>query len=174
LSVAQQLLLLDRIHTDDSTRISNAERAVLAQQLRPDAVGYMREHRAHFEPFVALTPDDGNWNPLDGNADKDFVGYCNRMTKSGQFGDLLTLSALALAKKLIIQVFHYNSLFHDIHISRYTNTDVDGTESVEMPDAVNVVATPGTVNVFHHVWQHGGAGHYNSIEEREVKRSIEA
>jgi hypothetical protein len=37
-----------------------------------------------------------------------------------------------------------------------------------MPDAANVVATPGTVNVFQHVWQHGGEGHFNSIEQTEV------
>ena len=179
LSVAQQLLLLDRIHRHDSTRISNAERAVLAQQLRADAVGYMEEHRAEFEPFVVVTPkgerDDGKWNdPRDGNTDKDFLGYCSRMSKQGQCADALSIRGLARAKQLTIQVFHWNCASDDIRISRCTNTEVDGAESVHKPDAAQLVATPGTVNIFHHQWQHGGTGHYNSIEDSEVKRSIEA
>ena len=179
LSVAQQLLLLDKIHTHDSTRISNAERAVLDQQLRADAVGYMVQHRADFEDFVVLTPkgerDDGKWNnPRDGKTDKDFLGYCSRMSKKGQCADALSIRALARAKQLIIQVFHWNCTSDDIRIFRHTNTEVDGAESVHKPDAAELVATPGTVNIFHHQWQHGGTGHYNSIEDSEVKRSIEA
>jgi hypothetical protein len=178
LSVAQQLLLVERIHTPDSTCISDAERAFLAKQLRADAVGYMLQHRADFEPFVALTQDgeddDSKWNHLDGNTDKGFHAYCSRMAKKGQCGDMLPIRALALAKQLIIQVFHWSSTSDDIHISMYSNTEVDAADSVHKPDAAKVVATPGTVNIFHHVWQHGGTGHYNSIEDREVKRSIEA
>ncbi len=46
LSVAQQLLLLDRILKNDSTLISNSQRTDLAKQLRTDAVRCMGENPA--------------------------------------------------------------------------------------------------------------------------------
>ena len=138
----------------------------------------MLEHRADFEPFVSVTPKgerhDNKFNdPRDGKADKNFFGVCRRMSTQGQCSDELSIKALARARQLTIQVFHWDYAVDEIMNSRYTNTEGDWA-AVHKPDAAQLVATPGTVNIFHHVWQHGGTGHYNSIEDREVKRSIEA
>ena len=175
LSVAQQLLLLQRIHDGASTLISHEEREKLAMELRADAVRCMRnpENGHLFAPFFGA--NDGEGNALDGAGDKDFGGYCNRMSKRGQFGDESTLKALALARKLSIQVFVWNSAYDDIRITRHSsNPDVNSSTNAQKPDAANVRATQGTVNIFHHVYQHGGDGHYNSIMAAEVKRSMVA
>ena len=157
-----------------STLISDAERALLAKQLRADAVRYMRDpqNRDLFEPFIGA--HDGNWKALDGAEDKDFGGYCERMSIGDQYGDDLTLKTLALAKNVNIQVFHFNSSVDEIRITLHAKTIVHGTQSAQQPDAAKVAATQGTVNIFHHVYQHGGAGHFNSIMQTEVKRSIDA
>jgi len=124
----------------------------------------MRKNRRLFEPFFGAKGTHTG-SILDGKGDEDFDGYLVRMSQPLQYGDESTLLALAMEKKLNIQVFHWNSTSDDIRITRHSF--MNGTTRM-MPDAANVVATPGTVNVFHHVWQHGGEGHFNSIEQTEV------
>jgi hypothetical protein len=62
-----------------------------------------------------------------------------------------------------------------IRITRHSsNPDVNPPTNGEESNAANVRVTQGTVNIFHHVYQHGGGGNYNSIMETEVKRSRHA
>jgi hypothetical protein len=164
-SVAHCLLRHERIRTNDSTLITDVERADLGKDLRAAAVGCMRKNRRLFEPFFGAKGTH-TCSILDDKGDEDFDGYLVRMSEPLQYGDEFTLKALAMEKNLNIQVFHWNSTFNDIRITLHSFMDGDATTM--MPDAANVVATPGTVNVFHHVWQHGGEGHFNSIEQTEV------
>ena len=175
LSVAQQLELLQRIRDGASTLILHEERNKLAMQLRADAVGCMQKpaSRHHFACFFGA--NDGQGNALDGAGDDDFGGYCTRMSEPGQYGDEFTLKALALELNVSIQVFAWNSTLDKIRITRHSsNPDVNPSTYGEEPDAANVRATQGTVNIFHCVYQHGGGGHYNSIMQTEVKRSMHA
>ncbi len=118
---------------DVSTLISDAERALLAKELRGDTVGYMikAENLHLFEPFIGW--HDGKWNTLDGTSDKDFGGYCKRMSVGGQYGDELNLKALALVRNVSIQVFHYNTGSDDIRITRHVKTHVKGPKMRRSP-----------------------------------------
>jgi len=175
LSVAQQLARLERMHDGECSLILPEERDNLAIRLRADAVRCMRnkKHAHHFADFVGAP--EGKGNALDGDGDLDFGGYLKRMSRPGEFGDELTAKALAIELDVSIQIFAWNSTVDEIQITRHSsNPDVNPPTNGGKPDADNVRATQGTVNVFHHVYQHGGAGHYNSIMEKEVKRSMHA
>ena len=175
LSVAQQLELLQRIRDGASTLILDEKRNNLAMQLRADAVGCMEKPANHHHFACFFGANDGQGNALDGDGDEDFGGYCKRMSKPGQYADEFTLKALALELNVSIQVFAWNSTLDKIRITRHSsNPDVNPSTIGEEPDAANVRATQGTVNIFHFVYQHGGGGHYNSIMETEVKRSMHA
>lgn len=69
LSLAQQLLLWDRISRGVSRSITLDDRARLGKTLRTDSVRYMQheDNRLLFEPFVA--PQEGMWNALDSCTD---------------------------------------------------------------------------------------------------------
>jgi len=175
LSVAQQLARLRRMRDGGCSLILPEERDNLAISLRADAVRCMRNplHAHHFADFVGAP--EGKGNALDGDGDKDFGGYLKRMSRPGQFGDELTAKALAIELDVSIQIFAWNSTLNEIQITRHSsNPDVNPPTNGGKPDADNVRATQGTVNVFLHVKQHGGSGHYNSIMEKEVKRSMHA
>jgi hypothetical protein len=173
--VAQQLLLLERIHDGASTLISHKERKELAMQLRADAVRFMREpENGHlFASFFGAI--DGEGNALDGAGDRDFVGYLKRMSCPDEYGDEFTLKVLALKLNVSIQVFAWNSTIDEIRITRLSsNPDVHPPIYAEDPNAANVSVTQGTVNIFHFVYENNGDGHYNSIMAAEVKRSMHA
>jgi len=173
--VAQQLLLLERIHGGASTLTSHKERKELAMQLRANAVRFMREpENGHlFASFSGAI--DGEGNALDGAGDRDFVGYLKRMSCLGEYGDEFTLKALALKLNVSIQVFAWNSTIDKIRITRFSsNPDVHPPIYAEEPNAANVSATQGTVNIFHFVYENNDGGHYNSIMAAKVKRSMHA
>jgi hypothetical protein len=72
-------------------------------------------------------------------------------------------------------VLQQRRTLNKIRITRHSsNPDVNPPTNGEESNAANVHATQGTVNIFHHVYQPGGGGHYNSIMETEVKRSMHA
>jgi hypothetical protein len=71
--------------------------------------------------------------------------------------------------------FAWDSTLDEIRITRHSsNPHVNPPTNGGKPDADNVRATQDTVNIFHHVYQNGGGGHYNSIMETQVKRSMHA
>jgi hypothetical protein len=173
LSAAQQLALLWRIRDGAFTLISPEERNELAMQLRADAVGCIKDHEDNFAEFFAAP--EGKGNALDGEGDADFGGYLKRMIQPGEYGDECTLAALALKLNVTVQVFAWDSTLDEIRITRHSsNPHVNPPTNAGKPDADNVRATQQTVNIFHHVYQNGGDGHYNSIMETEVKRSMHA
>jgi hypothetical protein len=132
--VAQQLLLLERIHGGASTLTSHKERKELAMQLRANAVRFMREpENGHlFASFSGAI--DGEGNALDGAGDRDFVGYLKRMSCLGEYGDEFTLKALALKLNVSIQVFAWNSTIDKIRITRFSsNPDVHPTYMQRSP-----------------------------------------
>ena len=173
LSVAQQLASLQRIRDGACTLISDTERGNLAMRLREDAVRCMSNPPHHDRLAAFFGTDAGQGNALDGGGDKDFPGYLARMSKPQQYGDEFTVKALAHVLERSVQVFAWNSKRDQIRITRHSsNPDLEAND--EEPDAGTVCATPGTVSIFHHVYQHGGPGHYNSIMQTEVKRSMHA
>ncbi len=173
LTVAQQLALLRRIRDDAFTLISPEEREELAMTLRTAAVDCMKQNEDHFSFFCG--EPEGKGNALDGDGDKDFGRYLKRMVLQGQYGDECTLAALALKLDLSIQVFAWDSTLDEIRITRHSsNPTLNPPTNGGKPNADNVRATQGTVNIFHFVYQNGGAGHYKSIMETEVKRSMHA
>jgi hypothetical protein len=177
LSLAQQLLWLERIRMKISTSITSHERASLGKKLRTEDVSYMqhKDNKDLFEPFVA--PAEGTLNALDSGTDVNYNAFCTRMSKDYQQGDNMTLRALALARKVNIQVFKYSTCDNDIrmyHFPRSLPGDTDsGADESQVP-AAEMLSKPETLNIVHYVYQHGSSGHYESIVSPKVRCSIDA
>jgi hypothetical protein len=177
LSVAQQLLWLERISMKICTPITRHERASLGKKLRAEAVSYMQhtDNKYLFEPFVA--PAEGPLNTLDSGTDVNYNAFCARMSKDCQQGDNMTLRALALARKVNIQVFKYSTSHNDIrmyHFPSSLRTDADRGDVESQVPAAEMLSKAETLNIVHYVHQHGGIGHYESIVSTKVRCSIDA
>ena len=177
LSLAQQLLWLERMSMKISTPITNHDRASLGKKLRAEAVNYMqhKDNTYLFEPFVA--PAEGALNALDSGTDVNYNAFCTRMSKDCQQGDNMTLRALALARKVNIQVFKYSTCHNDIRMYHFPSSllpDADSGAVESQVPAAEMLSEPETLNIVHYVYQHGCSGHYESTVSTKVRCSIDA
>ena len=59
-------------------------------------------------------------------------------------------------------------------MSRTLRQDEDILPEVHEPSVEMVTVKPGTLNIIHYVYQHGGHGHYNSIMDTVVKHTLDS
>jgi len=162
LSLAQQLLDLQKLASNTFCPITHADRKVTVMTIRNVAVDYMKSNRAEFEGWLVSDRDFGD--------DNFFNWYCESMRTEGRQGDALMLKAAALGLQLDIQVFKFNTITGSIcmyHFPREKPSEDSAEQIPREPDAEMVEARQGTLNIAHYAYQHDGStGHYNSVGKR--------
>ena len=87
------------------------------------------------------------------------------------------MRALALARKVNIQLFKYITADNDIrmyHFPRSLAEDAGSGSGESQVPVAEMLSTPETLNIVHYVYQDGCSGHYESMVSTKVRCSIDA